>query len=68
MYKTYFWGANHHFIVQVGSKWSLFCHDVQLSGKTHLRNGKLTELTYNPDGLIQLIDADKERLSKLYSS
>jgi hypothetical protein len=25
-------------------------HDVQLSGKTHLRNVKMTELKYNDDG------------------
>ena len=51
--------TNHHSIVQVGSKWYLFYHDVQLSGKTHLRNVKVTELTYNPDGTIKPIDAYK---------
>lgn len=49
--------TNHHSIVEVGGKWYLFYHDVQLSGKTHLRNVKVTELHYNPDGTIQTIDA-----------
>lgn len=44
--------TNHHSIVQFKGKWYLFYHDVQLSGKTHLRNVKVTELTYNPDGTI----------------
>lgn len=51
--------TNHHSIVQVGSKWYLFYHDVQLSGKTHLRNVKVTELTYNADGTIKPIDSYK---------
>ncbi|GAB3688659.1 glycoside hydrolase family 43 protein [Spirosoma flavus] len=51
--------TNHHSIVQIGQKWYLFYHDVQLSGKTHLRNVKVTELTYNPDGTIKTIDAYK---------
>jgi hypothetical protein len=37
----------------------LFYHDVQLSGKTHLRNVKVTELHYNADGTIQTITAYK---------
>lgn len=44
--------TNHHSIVQFKGKWYLFYHDVQLSGKTHLRNVKVTELTYNADGTI----------------
>ncbi len=51
--------TNHHSIVQVGNKWYLFYHDIQISGKTHLRNVKVTELTYNPDGTIKTIDAYK---------
>ena len=51
--------TNHHSIVQIGSKWYIFYHDVQLSGKTHLRNVKVTELTYNADGTIKPIDAYK---------
>jgi hypothetical protein len=47
--------TNHHSIVQVKNKWYLFYHDVQLSGKTHLRNVKVTELPYNTDGTIQTI-------------
>nr|WP_243406399.1 glycoside hydrolase family 43 protein [Siphonobacter curvatus] len=51
--------TTHHSIVEVNKKWYLFYHDVQLSGKTHLRNVKVTELRYNPDGTIQTIDAYK---------
>lgn len=51
--------TNHHSIVQVDKRWYLFYHDVQLSGKTHLRNVKVTELTYNADGTIKPIDAYK---------
>lgn len=49
--------TNHHSIVEVNGKWYLFYHDVQLSGKTHLRNIKVTELTHNSDGTIQAITA-----------
>ncbi|MEP7376735.1 MAG: glycoside hydrolase family 43 protein [Chitinophagaceae bacterium] len=51
--------TNHHSIVEVNGKWYLFYHDVQLSGKTHLRNVKVTELQYNDDGTIQPISAYK---------
>lgn len=51
--------TNHHSIIEKDGKWYLFYHDVQLSGKTHLRNVKVTELTYNPDGTIKTIDAYK---------
>ena len=51
--------TNHHSIVEVNHKWYLFYHDVQLSGKTHLRNVKVTELKYNEDGTIQTITAYK---------
>ncbi|GIV38052.1 MAG: alpha-N-arabinofuranosidase [Cyclobacteriaceae bacterium] len=50
------WGwTNHHSIVQFKGRWYLFYHDTQLSGKTHLRNIKVTELTHLPDGTIQTI-------------
>lgn len=49
--------TNHHSIVEVKGKWYLFYHDVQLSGKTHLRNVKVTELQHNSDGTIQTITA-----------
>ena len=51
--------TNHHSIVEVKGKWYLFYHDVQLTGKTHLRNVKVTELKYNPDGTIQTLEAYK---------
>ncbi|MEO8406572.1 MAG: glycoside hydrolase family 43 protein [Chitinophagaceae bacterium] len=49
--------TNHHSIIEAGNKWYLFYHDVQLSGKTHLRNVKVTELHYRPDGSIVTVDA-----------
>ena len=51
--------TNHHSIVEVNGKWYIFYHDVQLSGKTHLRNVKVSELKYNDDGSIQTINAYK---------
>ncbi len=51
--------TNHQSIVEFKGKWYLFYHDIQLSGKTHLRNVKVTELKYNPDGTIQTINAYK---------
>lgn len=49
--------TNHHSIIEVKGKWYLFYHDTQLSGKTHLRNVKMTELKYNADGTIQTVNA-----------
>lgn len=49
--------TNHHSILEIKGKWYIFYHDVQLSGKTHLRNIKVTELKYNADGTIQPITA-----------
>lgn len=50
--------TNHHSIVEYQGKWWLFFHDSSMSGgKTHLRSVKMTELTYNPDGSIQRINA-----------
>jgi len=50
--------TNHHSIVEYKGKWYLFYHDSSLSGgKTHLRSVKVAELTYHPDGTIQLINA-----------
>lgn len=51
--------TNHHSIIQFKDKWYLFYHDVQLSGKTHLRNVKVTELKFDTDGTIQTITAQK---------
>lgn len=51
--------TNHHSIVEYKGKWYLFYHDVQLSGQTHLRNVKVTELKHNPDGSIQTIEPYK---------
>ncbi|RFS14115.1 glycoside hydrolase family 43 protein [Emticicia sp. C21] len=51
--------TNHHSIVEFKGKWYLFYHDVQLSGQTHLRNIKVAELQYNPDGTIITVHAYK---------
>jgi hypothetical protein len=51
--------TNHHSIIEANGKWYLFYHDVQLSGKTHLRNVKVTELKFNDDGSIPTINAYK---------
>lgn len=48
--------TTHHSIIEKDGKWWLFYHDIQLSGKTHLRNVKVTELKYNDDGSIQTIE------------
>lgn len=47
--------TTHHSIVEFKGKWYLFYHDVELSGKTHLRNVKVRELTRRPDGSIDPI-------------
>jgi len=51
--------TNHHSIVEQNGKWYLYYHDVEISSKTHLRNIKVTELNYRPDGSIETIDAYK---------
>lgn len=51
--------TNHHSIVEFKGKWYLFYHDVEISGKTHLRNIKVTELKHLPDGSIETISAYK---------
>ncbi|MVT08710.1 glycoside hydrolase family 43 protein [Chitinophaga tropicalis] len=51
--------TSHHSIIEKDGKWYLFYHDVQLSGKTYLRNVKVTELHYNEDGSIQTINPSK---------
>ena len=48
--------TTHHSIVEIKGKWYLFYHDTQLSGKTHLRNVKVTELSHNADGSIKIIN------------
>jgi len=48
--------TTHHSIIEQNGKWYIFYHDTQLSGKTHLRNVKVTELKHNADGTIALIN------------
>lgn len=52
--------TTHHSIVEIKGKWYIFYHDTQLSGKTHLRNVKVTELTHKADGTIALIEPVKK--------
>ncbi len=47
--------TSHHSIVEWDGRWWLFYADTQLSGTTGLRNVKVTELFYNPDGSIRTI-------------
>jgi hypothetical protein len=51
--------TNHESIVEFKGRWYIFYHDTQLSGKTHLRNVKVTELKFADDGSIQTINAYK---------
>ena len=48
--------TTHHSIVEAHGRSWLFYADTQLSKKNWLRNVKVTELFYNPDGSIQVID------------
>ena len=52
--------TNHESIVEIKGKWYIFYHDTQLSGKTNLRNVKVTELHYRPDGSIEPITTYKK--------
>jgi hypothetical protein len=53
--------TTHHSIVEVQGRWFLFYHDAQLSGgQTHLRNIKVVEIAYRPDGSIEPIDPYRE--------
>jgi len=48
--------TTHHSVVEFKGKWWLFYADTQLSGKNHLRNVKVTELKFAPDGTIPIVD------------
>lgn len=48
--------TTHHSIVEWNGKWWLFYADTQLSNKNSLRDVKVTELHFNPDGTIQPVD------------
>ena len=49
--------TTHHSICEFEGKWYLFYHDSSLSGGvTHLRSIKVTEITYDAVGTIQLIE------------
>ena len=48
--------TTHHSITEWDGWWWLFYADTQLSNKNHLRNVKVTQLHFNPDGSIQMVD------------
>jgi len=48
--------TNHHSIVDWQGKTWLLYHDTQRSGRNHLRNVKMTEIVFNPDGSIRTVD------------
>lgn len=48
--------TTHHSIIEFEGKWYIFYHDTQISGKTHLRNIKVTELKHLDDGTIEMIN------------
>ncbi|MGJ1497864.1 glycoside hydrolase family 43 protein [Sphingobacterium spiritivorum] len=48
--------TTHHSIVEINNKWYIFYHDTELSGKTYLRNIKVTTLRHLDDGKIELIN------------
>ncbi len=48
--------TTHHSVMEFHDNWWLFYADCQLSNSSILRNVKMTEMQYNPDGTIQTID------------
>lgn len=48
--------TTHLSILPFAGRWWAFYADSQLSGQTHLRSVKATELFYDPDGAIRTID------------
>jgi hypothetical protein len=52
--------TNHHSIIELDGQWFIFYHDTQISGKTHLRNVKVTALEYDSNGNIKTIDPYKK--------
>ncbi len=53
--------TTHHSICEFKNKWYLFHHDSKLSGGvTHLRSMKVAEITYRPDGTIDILDGMME--------
>jgi hypothetical protein len=51
--------TTHHSIIEFKGKWYIFYHDTEISGKTYLRNVKVTELHHNADGTIAMIYPNK---------
>ena len=56
--------TTHHSIVEFKGKWYLFHHDcVPSGGKTWLRSLKVTEMRYNTDGTIQMIEGKSSSIT-----
>ncbi len=53
--------TNHHSVVKVKDEWYLFYHDTQISGKTHLRNVKVSPLKHLSDGSIEMIQTINQK-------
>ncbi len=51
--------TTHHSIVQINKQWFLFYHDSMRSGKSTLRDVKVTPLLFNPDGSIVTLTVPK---------
>jgi hypothetical protein len=49
------WTTHHSIVEHDGRRW-LYYADTQLSGRTRLRNIKVTELFHESDGTIRTID------------
>lgn len=52
--------TNHHSIIELDGQWFIFYHDTEISGKTHLRNVKVTSLEYDQEGNIKTINPYNE--------
>ena len=48
--------TTHHSVVEHEGRWFLFYHDTELSGRTHLRSAKATEIRHRPDGTIETVN------------
>ncbi len=48
--------TTHHSIVQYEDKWYLFYHDASVSGVDYKRSVKYSELAFNSDGTINLVE------------
>lgn len=52
--------TTHHSIFEHEGQWYLAYHDTQISGQTHLRNAKITPLSFGEDGSIQTLTPQRD--------